>query len=375
MKLLALCITLLVSLAASAADAAPEQPAWRGIWAGTIGSQNIVACLDTADQDGVSAAAYYYLRHGKIISLSQADSQQAAWTEGSAEHQTGLLKLDAASGDHLTGLWSSPDGKKTAPLALTRLPFAPDEDSEFWWRDNALCRSVSFYGPRADAEQVMPGPTQQSENRHYRELFARSYVADKKQGGDKWSGNNTVELLDASQPVAGINQALRARWRTRLARSYVEEQGGLGDFFERVTWYSDRWLVLEEMEWTAGYGISGSTMWHETWNVKTGKKVDPWSWFGPKGGSWKPAESGPRAPPEFHPSAPLLRIVGRHYSADPDCNKRADTDDPRPSRQGLEFYSGFGPCRQVIVIPWRELLSFLNEEGTRAIKPLMDAKP
>jgi hypothetical protein len=170
--------------------------------------------------------------------------------------------------------------------------------------------------------------------------------------------------MDAGPHIAELNSLLRERWRTRLARSYVRESGGLAEFTEGVTFLSDRWLVLEEMELPDGYAWSSAAAWHETWNLKTGKRVDLWSWFNPQGGNWHPSESNPSGGAEFRPSAALLARAKRLVTQDPDCaGKDVDLDDPRLSPTGIQFSTGSGPCKQVFVLTFALLRPFLNQEG------------
>src|SRR4051812_10745850 len=84
--------SLFIASAALADDAPPSPaatPLWRGIWAGSIGTEKIIACLDPAEDDGSSASGYYYLKHGEKIPLTAEGGQGVRWTEGRVAARTG----------------------------------------------------------------------------------------------------------------------------------------------------------------------------------------------------------------------------------------------------------------------------------------------
>lgn len=343
---------------------AVDAPPWRGIWAGSIGTQQVMVCLDTVEDNAGSPSAYYYLKHGATIALALDGTR---WTEGDAEHKTGSWQLDAAGADGLAGVWSAPGGQKSLPIALSRVQASPDDFSSSEWGEHALCRSLAFYGPRADAEKVVAGAAQSFGGRHFRDLYAQSFIPSAKSGEPRV--NSTVELLAPGPHTAQINGFLRARWRGRLARSYIHD-GGLGEFSESVEGYTDRWLTLREMELPAGYAWSSASMWHETWSLQTGKQVDLWSWFNAKGGRWQPSEINPQAGLVFNTSPALLALAKRRVSQDPECkDKDISLDDPRLVAAGMQFSTGFGPCKQDFVLSFQSLRPFLNRAALAETAP------
>ncbi|MCE3606630.1 hypothetical protein LXA47_23955 [Massilia sp. P8910] len=244
-------------------------------------------------------------------------------------------------------------GQRSIAIALTRVHAVPDPESASLWGEHALCRSVPFHRPRADAEQVVNGKTQSIQNRRFRDYSARRGFSKERFIAGQGQLNSAVELLEPGPEVTALNKFFRERWRDRLARGYVNEQGGLAEFFESVEFYSERWLTLDEMELPAGYAWSSARRWRETWNLQTGKQIDLWTWFNRKGGNWEPSSSEP-GKLEFHSSKALQRLALRLIHMDPDCTEQeVSIDDPRLAQNGIAFSSGFGPCLQVAVLPFK----------------------
>lgn len=104
-------ITLICGLVPSNVWA--ENPEWRGIWRGTIGTQTISVCLDSEGR-----SAYYYQLHHIDIALSRKDQ---GWEESVNGVMTGKWQLSSPKGDRLTGLWFDPTGKTRLPINLTRI--------------------------------------------------------------------------------------------------------------------------------------------------------------------------------------------------------------------------------------------------------------
>jgi hypothetical protein len=221
---------------------------------------------------------------------------------------------------------------------------------------------------------VVIGKTQSIQNRRFRDYSARSGFSKERFKAGQGQLNSAVELLEPGPQVKALNKFFRERWRDRLARGYVNEQGGLAEFFESVEFYSERWLTLDEMELPAGYSWSSASRWRETWNLQTGKQLDLWTWFNKNGGSWGPSNSEP-GKLEFHISVALQRLAQRLILMDPDCKEQeVSINDPRLAQNGIAFSSGFGPCLKEAVLPFKDLLSFLNQQGLAEAKLMINTK-
>jgi hypothetical protein len=119
---------------------------WEGVFEGTLGTSKILvelnAGFETSEYKGgyAEGGRYSYLPKTRDINLilDQADGSNLKFTETHWPHRrfadeddkqiTGRWVL-VVSGETATGTWTSPDGKKTLPLALTRLSLASFTDA------------------------------------------------------------------------------------------------------------------------------------------------------------------------------------------------------------------------------------------------------
>ena len=157
---LAACLYLLLALAAQAAD-------WEGVFQGTLGkSKIIVQLVETIDdREGDTrreTSRYSYLPKVRDINLMLSGKQgelrfeetllqpyQYGSETETDKKVTGRWEL-RVKGDTGTGMWTSPDGKKSLPIRLTRLPeisataAGPDRNVQIATYDDLWARSVTF---------------------------------------------------------------------------------------------------------------------------------------------------------------------------------------------------------------------------------------
>ncbi|MGQ7828488.1 hypothetical protein [Altererythrobacter sp. Z27] len=134
---------LALGLLALPLHAQTPAPDWRGVFKGTIGRHQVVACLDRDNFDSAGRGTYYYLRHLKLIALSSKVPSKV-WRErnrgDSWNEETGPLwsitKFDAVG---LSGTWNNKG--KALPIRLARVVL---QDPKGW----SLCDDPAFIGPR-----------------------------------------------------------------------------------------------------------------------------------------------------------------------------------------------------------------------------------
>ena len=121
-------------------------PAWAqrpsGVWTGKLGRASIAACFDK------DAASYYYVKIGVDIPLVQ-QKNAGAWEEqkeGNRNGPTGTWQLSPPEDEAMTGVWMSPDGKRTLPIALTMATK----------KSESSCLSPAYNVPRATAFVRIP---------------------------------------------------------------------------------------------------------------------------------------------------------------------------------------------------------------------------
>ena len=104
------------------------------------------------------------------------------------------------------------------------------------------------------------------------------------------AGVQLVELIDSSPGAVAINRQLRAELATSAAgdgalrdkvRSAVRSLGSvaLDRISARVIEWSDQWLTLELNREFSGEGAAGADNGYRSWDMRSGREVDPWTWF------------------------------------------------------------------------------------------------
>ncbi len=90
-----------------------DQPAWQGVWSGTIGKSEVRVCLDQKGQ-----SAYRYLRYQTDIPLTLHENEWEGTDNGVV---TETWALNNPQGNMLEGKWRKRNSGKTLPIRLNRL--------------------------------------------------------------------------------------------------------------------------------------------------------------------------------------------------------------------------------------------------------------
>ena len=110
---------LLACLWLFAATCHAADPAWQGVWSGTLGKSAVTTCLQL---DGPSF--YRYQRYQKDIPLTRKDNQ---WQEAADGTITGIWTLDNPQGGALEGTWQNPKTGRSLPIHLGRVAVTGNE--------------------------------------------------------------------------------------------------------------------------------------------------------------------------------------------------------------------------------------------------------
>lgn len=342
------------------AGSCSAQEAWRGVWEGTLGQQAVRVCLD--GKEGIESR-YYYLKYGLDIPLRKSEAPVGNWLEGDDDkHPGGSWQLANDGNDALRGAWQHPRSGKQLPVVLKRTAATAGEDSN-------LCEATQFFKPVVDAIKLVPGPVQGS-GRHKYQALSPGF---QKRGAPNGSEPSGIMVLGLGAGSEALNKILQQRLRERMARGRDTRLGGLADSGEEVTWLSERWLTLREMEWPRGYGISSISVWYETWDLSTATKVDLMRWFNARGGTWHEENGNDGMEQVFKPSRALAKAIGPgdDNGGDPECKAQEKSwGRPRLAEGGIEFEQGNGPCQNFATLSYKAMQPFLNEEGRRQVEAL-----
>lgn len=364
-----------------AAPAQEAPPAWVGVWQGTVGKAPVKLCLQ---HDYRVQGAYYYARYLRVISLegdekARPDPLAVALVEampvsakaGKAGGTEPVAWTLRAGPDRRTleGSWRS--STKTQPVQLTRLAeLGPDERS---------CEADAFNLPLE-----RPGSVAASDARlkgtAYRSLLL---VVDQKPEVSL----EAFELLRTDAGAARFNAAMRKLLRDEQEAMFGCLRGALGSF-AAVGDYSmrvepkaigRRWLVAGEGgSNSCGGAHPNQHLGYQTWDLEAGRKVDPWTWFGPKGAVARVVGEGASRYTSVEIGAALRALLVKHWPRNDDgCGDVPESRDywtPFPTAAGMGFLPQLAhaqmACSEDVLVPWTKIVPLLSDRGRRAVESL-----
>lgn len=316
----------------------------RGVWSGTIGSQSVMACFDP----GSGSSSYYYPRYPMGLVLIDPSMPGGDWQEKSQGKVSGGWSLQPPVNDQLLGTWHAANGKRSAPIKLTRIGAAGDA---------APCDSKLFNQPRQAGARLHVDEVRTLGNKRYQKVSTlKGELA-------------TVQLLDDGAHVAAINRALREALQSEVSAYYgcyaavSAEEGGFAQYSTRtepVVW-SARWLTLRTSnENSCGGAHPNSDQGYETWSLVTGGKTDVWRWFKNKGDS-----------------AALRSLIVQLAKPSDECREVMSDNTSYsvyPGQGAMVFYPQLPhvaqACADEIRAPYRQLLPFLTPAGKAEVEAL-----
>jgi hypothetical protein len=351
---------LLLAGAAQAAD-------YAGVWKGTLGQQEIVACFN----DG-NTGSFYTASGLRPKPLFHADkAPDGAWQEGSAYSQASRFwALGEPASEALTGHWR--EGDKNLPLQLRRVTRGEGEKK--------ACAVDAFDAELLGTLRLAQDAPQQWGRHRYR--WTRWMVSDDAMCFDH------LEILDDSAGARAFNQqfgkdqpAMKAELDDALGvrefglTEVGDTQRYLGEHLMEIEFWNAHWLVLRFYTWAAGRGASGIDYWYRTWNLNTGEQVHPWEWFG-QHSDWasqsaNDAESN-RAQPDATLRKRLLAQMPAPAEKDENCYG-SNCFSLWPTDAGLMVQNGSGRCSRVYSVPYSRIKKFMTP-AARALLPGLEEK-
>jgi hypothetical protein len=333
-------------------SATPLGTSPQGVWSGTLGNNEVVACFDQRSENEGPHGSYYYARYSRPISLTPQASK-GEWAEGPDARWI----LSSIDDSHFKGVWRRSDGHKDLPVHLSRLSDTSASQG---------CGSDAYNLPlEREALQVAIGPIKYFGQKRYRPISI--------------AGVQLIELIDKAPGIAAINRQLRAELpggdgdvealREQL-RELVKTQGRY--VFDTVsaepTEWNDRLVTIQLHRDFAGEGAAGAENGFRTWNVVSGAEIDPWRWFG--GASERNAD----LPLPVIARTGVLPVKLKSYllkvaHVGSECRAVYDESSVagiHVSEIGIEFLLGdaFHPeCMQNVLVSPEAMQPFLNTEG------------
>ena len=344
---------------ASGSAGAGEGP--DGVFAGTVGKASVVACFSPG-----APATYYYAKLGKDIGLvrrrdgtwvetrgdaAEAEEEEAAGGsaggQGSADGpgSTGTWRLTAGRADRLIGAWTSPDGRRSLPISMTRTARTVSGE----------CPTEAYNGVRMARVVRVPGKEQATAG-----LRTRAFTAL----GKSVKG---FELLGDAPESKELQRAIEALHRALIGQYYecvgsaatgdreADFSGALG--LDVVT---EHFVVVKQhVEYDCGGPYPDDDSDHIVFDRATGKKVDIARWL----------------------TVPIASIAHKYWkSTEPECaGDSADGNAIRvwPTARGLalepQFPHAMAICRTDVTVPYARLTGKLTEAGKSAMAEFVSA--
>lgn len=238
-----------------------------GVWQGTIGKRQIVACWDQ------TGGHYYPLRKPLRISLSPPDGVNPHWIENLGIETSSTWQLDKPTGKRLTGTWRQSESAPPSPIRLSRVRLnkAREGKTADCLFDSPL--QTAFNAPRVAAQKITTGQAKVFMGRTYRVIQAMQ-------------GNvASVELEGDGEPIQRANKRLRRVLQDDIADYFACEmfdppQQGHWINEIRLRFWNEDWLSWSEHgEWYCGGAHPSLSNETRVLNLHTGKETDLWSWF------------------------------------------------------------------------------------------------
>lgn len=260
-------IGLLVTLRIAAANAVSTPSDLIGVWRGTLGKKEVVACWDKGGGN------YYTLQKPSRLALSADEQRSGVWIENDGNETPTEWQLRRLNKRHLTGTRRKGVNGKSMPIYLNRVQVTAKikTDQQYCSFDSALY--VAFNAPRVSLVKVHTAGRSFLINREYHVISALA-------------GNiASVELVGGEESVNKVNKLLRDQFVDDI-RSYltcdVYDPPEHGDFHTKIHL---RFWTDELLSWSShaeGYCGGAHPFFDlsvKTINLQTGKEINLWNWF------------------------------------------------------------------------------------------------
>jgi hypothetical protein len=309
------------------------------VWKGTIGTVPMVMEFQNEGEDAAPVGRYYYRTSFVDLLLMSDDSKQGRWKElGPKGKITGFITLTCAGG-MLTGMWASPDGTKTLPLAAEAVP------------------SGSYSKTRLAA--LKPTVVERDA------IGKLKYELFKAPGVDDVKG---IRLMDGGKPVGDINGVLMERFTEKLDegldcgalgrwRGYEDDTYGVKIEMSMVAWNKGFVVIAEEYSQYCG-GLhpeyySGATV----YNLRTGRTEDISQWFVQQYRKGISKES------------PLGKVIMKAYTQEGTCPDSVEFTGEAawPTAEGITFLPSASysetACIEHVNVPYKSMAPYLSLSG------------
>ena len=348
---------------AMADEWAVPQPAWEGVWAGTIGAMPVHVCLDKTPHQ--QKGAYYYDHVKRLLRLVPGETG-GEWFEQETYDKNGARWHISPIGRSLTGTWR--DGSTALPIRLTRVGAASREFA-------GPCGSMALHRPRLETVRLIARPGTMN--------GAAYSVLTFKPG--PWANDeveiSTFSLNRPGSAASRINALLRAAlpkadgtgaWLDCIAAN-VNWSGMDGTYFRTIapTLISERWLAVNEHgEYYCGGPHPENENIPRTFDLQFGVEVNPLNWLGPNAVHRENVGEGADGYKTLTPAFVAMILKGWKAEDPAECDdamRRQDSWRIGVARGALVFEPDFPrvilACGEDFRVPFSRLQPWLSNRG------------
>lgn len=349
-------IPIIASLLLGAASADTHTTPLVGTWTGTVGKEKVNVCFQSFTDGGYRNGSYYYLRHREPIQLDNLDDK--IWLEPDSNR----MVFEGVADSVATGRWIGFKSGKELPVRLRFLGICPEDEGN----TSAPCACDLFNKPI----ETMPIPTIETLGKGTRQC-RRTIRLESGSILMEW-----FELCGTNEAVQKFNERQRSSFpdpKTGAAAFFDCRRNILGSFgmangeFHRTVaphFWNNRLLVVSDAEGGfCGGAHDFNGIQYPAFDLETGEKVDPDSWF---------------EPDSYDNLKALLReriLADTGDVADQQCKRMIEENEHyswRIDSTGIAFCTEFAYCcRNCDVekfLSFQELSPFLSQEGHAALE-------
>ncbi|MDE2563582.1 MAG: hypothetical protein KGL48_15165 [Sphingomonadales bacterium] len=361
----ALAVIAAAMLLAGTASAAPATSAMNGVWAGTVGKQQVRACF-TKRGDELAFGAFYQMAKPVPAELGYRETS-ATWGEG-YDRNGATWTIGMHGHDRIAGSWRK--GAHEQPIALARVPLARGDDAD------SPCGSHAFMAPRLKPvrlhrrPQTIPGLGYSLVTYDVGPAFPSVWIT-----GFVLAGKGAAaKAINAAVRLDPMKAGGEADFSGCMSQS-LANVGTDGDFNfsylpERVS--GGLLSVIGTTAYSCGGIHPDAFSFHRLFDLRTGREVRARVWFNARGVKPGQAETADRS---LELASALRNAVVAHArKLSEDCAVPVATAswwDVGLARGGLLFTPtlphAVSACGDPITVPARALAPFLSVEGKAAM--------
>lgn len=255
----------LLSLVAAPA-VADREDVFSGVWNGTLGDHEIIACFNGNNSYG----SYYYLSHRKPIRLEKMEGA-GVWQETLNNSKTGAWELKAIANKgepvRLTGIWKNPKGGASLPISLAA---SIDEGGA------PVCGSDAYNLPLERNPSIVAGKTLHAGTHSYQLLdYPNQQSIHLDAPGANYDAINSALL----KRIDRSSEMLREFYSSRREALSSYGADGQDELSTEIQYWSTDFVSFRFYRWAYGTGRVGIGWDIRTWDILAGEEVDPWDWF------------------------------------------------------------------------------------------------